>query len=89
MRFLIKFNKLKTTDNMQVLKEFLAKAEQQYNELLNKYKMCQEQFNQCVEYFGEAPRSQSPNGFFTTFVKFLKAFNVNIIFLTLISLLNI
>jgi hypothetical protein len=59
-----------------VLKEFLAKAEPQFNELANKYKLCQEQFNQCVEYFGETPRSQSPSGFFTIFVKFLKAFNV-------------
>ena len=59
-----------------VLKEFLSKAEVQFNELSNKYKLCQEQFNQCVEYFGETPRSQSPNGFFTIFVKFLKAFNV-------------
>ncbi len=60
----------------QILKEFLAKAEVQFNELTNKYKLSQEQFNQCVEYFGETPRSQSPNTFFNTFVKFLKAFNV-------------
>ena len=66
----------KTIDN-QVLKEFLSRAEQQFSELSNKYKLCQEHFNQCVEYFGETPRSQSPNGFFSTFVKFLKAFNVN------------
>jgi hypothetical protein len=64
----------KTIDN-QVLKEFLSKADQQFSELLNKYKLCQEHFSQCVEYFGESPRSQSPNQFFTTFVKFLKAFN--------------
>lgn len=65
------------TIDTQVLKDFLAKAEQQFNELSNKYKLSQEHFNQCVEYFGETPRSQSPNGFFTTFVKFLKAFNVS------------
>lgn len=63
-----------------VLKEFLSKAEQQHNELSNKYKLSQDQFNQCVEYFGETPRSQSPNTFFSTFVKFLKAFNVSLIF---------
>lgn len=61
----------------QILREFLSKAEQQFNELTTKYKLSQEQFNQCVEYFGETPRSQSPNTFFTTFVKFIKAFNVS------------
>ncbi len=66
----------KTIDT-HVLKDFLSKAEQQFNELTNKYKLSQEQFNQCVEYFGETPRSQSPNTFFSTFVKFLKAFNVS------------
>ena len=64
----------KTVDT-QNLKDFLHKAEQQFAELTNKYKTSQEQFHQCVEYFGEAPRSQSPTAFFLTFVKFLKAFN--------------
>jgi hypothetical protein len=65
----------KASGDLQILKEFLSKAEQQFNELSMKYKTCTEQFNQCVEYFGEAPRSQSPSGFFTIFVKFIKAFN--------------
>lgn len=64
------------TGEIQVLKDFLSKAEQQFAELSNKYKVGQDQFNQCVEYFGETPRSQSPNGFFSIFVKFLKAYNV-------------
>jgi hypothetical protein len=68
--------RLESKAETQVLKEFLGKAEAQFAELSNKYKLCQEQFNQCVEYFGETPRSQSPNGFFTIFVKFLKAFSV-------------
>ncbi len=59
----------------QMLKDFLAKAESQFSELNNKYKLSQEQFQQCVEYFGETPRSQTPATFFTTFVKFLKAFS--------------
>lgn len=63
------------TAETQSLKEFLQKAEQQFQELTNKYKTAQEQFNQCVEYFGETPRSQSPSAFFSTFVKFLKAFH--------------
>ncbi len=58
-----------------MLRDFLSKAEQQYDDLTNKYKLAQEQFNQCVEYFGETPRSQAPTVFFTIFVKFLKAFN--------------
>ena len=62
----------------QILKDFLSKAEAQYTELTSKYETSQEQFQQCVKYFGETPRSQSPNTFFTTFVKFLKAFNVNL-----------
>jgi len=64
-----------TSSSLQHLREFLSKAEQQFAELTNKYKTSQEQFNQCVEYFGETPRSQSPSVFFSTFVKFLKAFN--------------
>lgn len=64
-----------TSSSLQHLREFLGKAEQQFAELTNKYKTSQEQFNQCVEYFGETPRSQSPSVFFSTFVKFLKAFN--------------
>lgn len=61
----------------QLLKNFLGKAESQFSELNNKYKNSQEQFQQCVEYFGETPRSQSPSSFFTIFVKFLKAFNAS------------
>lgn len=60
----------------QILKDFLSKAEPQYNELNNKYKLSQEHFGQCVEYFGEASRTQTPTTFFSTFVKFLKSFNV-------------
>ena len=78
----IKLNKIvnfKSVDS-PILKEFLSKAEQQFGDLSNKFKTSQEQFNQCVEYFGETPRSQSPNTFFTTFVKFLKAFNVSKLF---------
>lgn len=58
-----------------VLKDFLTKAEVQFQELQTKYKMSQEQFNSCVEYFGEAPRTLSPNTFFSTFVKFVKGYN--------------
>lgn len=65
------------TMDSQILKDFLSKAETQFSELNNKYKLCQEQFQQCVEYFGETPRTQSPATFFATFVKFLKAFNTS------------
>jgi formic-like protein len=65
-----------STSNSNILKQFLLKAEPQFAELTNKYKLSQDNFHQCVEYFGETPRSQSPTGFFNTFVKFLKAFNV-------------
>ena len=64
------------SSDLHSLKEFLAKADQQFNELINKHKLTQEQFSQCVEYFGETSRSQSPSTFFATFVKFIKAFNV-------------
>lgn len=63
------------TMECKILKDFLSKSEPQFTELNNKYKLSQEQFQQCVEWFGETPRSQTPATFFTTFVKFLKAFN--------------
>lgn len=78
--------RLEAKIDISVLKEFLSKADSQFQELNNKYKMCQEQFNSCVEYFGEAPRTQSPNTFFSTFVKFIKAYNVWIFLLFMIKL---
>ena len=60
----------------QILKDFLSKAEPMYNELNNKYNLSQEHFQQCIEYFGEVSRTQTPSTFFSTFVKFLKSFNV-------------
>ena len=45
-----------------------------YKELNTKYALCQDYFQQCVEYFGEAARTQTPTTFFSTFVKFMKSF---------------
>lgn len=67
--------RLESKSDVTILKEFLSKADVQFQELTTKYKMSQEQFNSCVEYFGEQPRTLSPNTFFSTFVKFIKAYN--------------
>jgi len=67
--------RLESKTDVSVLNEFFSKADSQFQELTNKFNKSQDLFNQCVEYFGEAPRSQSPNTFFTIFVKFNKAYN--------------
>jgi hypothetical protein len=67
--------RLHLNTEIQYLNDFLTKFEPQFIELTNKYKQFQEQYNECVEYFGETSKSQSPISFFSIFVKFMKAFN--------------
>lgn len=68
--------RIESKQDIQILRDFKQKAETQFQDLQSKYKSSQELFSQCVEYFGEAPRTQSPNTFFSIFVKFIKAFYV-------------
>ncbi|UJR33234.1 hypothetical protein I4U23_020689 [Adineta vaga] len=62
------------------LEEFLSVAQDKIDRLVKDAKSAQDAFNQCVEYFddclipGETPRTQTPSNFFSTFVKFQRAY---------------
>ncbi|CAF0872036.1 unnamed protein product [Adineta steineri] len=56
------------------LEEFLNIAQDKIDRLVKDAKSAQDSFNQCVEYFGEPPRTQTPSNFFSTFVKFQRAY---------------
>lgn len=79
--------RIETKSDVTLLKDFLSKADVQHQELQTKYKMSIEHFNSCVEYFGETSRTLSPNIFFSTFVKFLKGYNVRSCFFFAFKLL--
>ena len=70
--------RLAAKSDTTVLNDFLSKTDAQFQDLKAKYQLSQEQFNNCVKYFGETPLTLSPNTFFTTFVKFIKAYKVKI-----------
>ncbi|CAF0730840.1 unnamed protein product [Adineta ricciae] len=56
------------------LEEFVGVAQDKIDRLVKDAKLAQDAFNQCVEYFGEAPRTQTPSNFFSIFVKFQRAY---------------
>jgi hypothetical protein len=56
------------------LEDFLHIAQDKIDRLIKDAKLAQEAFNQCVEYFGETPRTQNPSNFFSVFVKFQRAY---------------
>ncbi|CAF2626482.1 unnamed protein product [Rotaria sp. Silwood2] len=56
------------------LEEFINIAQDKIDRLVKDAKLAQDSFNQCVEYFGEAPRTQSPSNFFSIYVKFQRAY---------------
>ncbi|CAF0771370.1 unnamed protein product [Didymodactylos carnosus] len=56
------------------LEDFLSLTQEKVDRLTKDAKYAQETFLQCVEYFGETPRSQTPSNFFSAFVKFQRAF---------------
>ncbi|CAF0902187.1 unnamed protein product [Adineta ricciae] len=56
------------------LEEFLNIAQAKVDRLIKDAKSAQESFNQCVEYFGETPRTQNPSNFFSVFVKFQRSY---------------
>lgn len=59
-----------------VLRDFLANSEEKLRRLRADSKAAQDAFRQCVEYFGESPRSTDASSFFSLFVRFAKAFKV-------------
>ncbi|CAF5144559.1 unnamed protein product, partial [Rotaria sp. Silwood1] len=65
-----------TMKNVEIrsLEEFINIVQDKIDRLVKDAKLAQDAFNQCVEYFGEAPRTQSPSNFFSIFVKFQRAY---------------
>lgn len=59
------------------LETFLHLAQEKIDRLIQDAKLAQDSFNQCVEYFGETPRTQNPAHFFAVFVKFQRAYQVD------------
>ncbi|CAF3690480.1 unnamed protein product [Adineta steineri] len=56
------------------LEDFLNVAQAKIDRLIKDAKLAQDSFNQCVEYYGETPRTQNPSNFFSVFVKFQRAY---------------
>lgn len=59
-----------------VLRDFLNNSEEKLRRLKADSKAAQDTFRECVEYFGESPRSTDASTFFSLFVRFVKAFKV-------------
>lgn len=60
-----------------VLKDFLANSEEKLTKVRKDTKMAQEAFKDCVEFFGESPRSTDANAFFSLLVRFARSFKVD------------
>ncbi|CAK5091774.1 unnamed protein product [Meloidogyne enterolobii] len=58
----------------QLLNTFLESAEANIQSLQSNYKLAQEAFGECAEYFGEVPGRIQPDVFFTRIVSFCKHF---------------
>jgi len=59
-----------------ILRDFLANAEEKLRRLRTEAKSAQDAFRDCVEFFGESPRTTDANSFFSLFVRFARAFKV-------------
>lgn len=65
-----------------ILRDFLNNSEDKLRKLKSEAKTAQDSFRECVEYFGESPRSTDANTFFSLFLRFAKSFKVFIIITT-------
>lgn len=59
-----------------VLRDFLNNSEEKLRKLKADAKTAQETFKDCVEFFGESPRTTDANTFFSLLVRFTRAFKV-------------
>uniref|UniRef100_A0AAR5PXH6 Formin-like protein n=1 Tax=Dendroctonus ponderosae TaxID=77166 RepID=A0AAR5PXH6_DENPD len=57
-----------------VVRDFLANTEDKLRRLRSDFKMAQEAFRECVEYFAESSRTTDANTFFSLLVRFVKSF---------------
>lgn len=60
-----------------ILRDFLANAEEKLRRLKTDVRNAQETFRDCVELFGESPRTTDANAFFSLFVRFARSFKVS------------
>lgn len=60
-----------------VLRDFLANSEEKLRRLKSDGRAAQDAFHECVEYFGESPRTADANTFFSLLVRFVRAFKVS------------
>lgn len=66
----------KERTNPSVLRDFLANSEDKLRRLKADTKLAQESFRECLEYFGESPRTSDANTFFSLLVRFIKAYKL-------------
>lgn len=59
-----------------VLRDFLANSEEKLRRLKSDGRAAQDAFQECVEYFGESPRTADANTFFSLLVRFVRAFKL-------------
>ncbi|GFG38927.1 hypothetical protein Cfor_11083, partial [Coptotermes formosanus] len=59
-----------------VLRDFLANSEEKLRRLKSDGRAAQDAFHECVEYFGESPRTADANTFFSLLVRFVRAFKL-------------
>lgn len=62
-----------------VLKDFLANSEEKLKKISADTKVAQENFKDCLEFFGESSRNGDANAFFSLLARFVKAFKVSVI----------
>lgn len=64
--------------NATVLTDFLTNSEEKLKRLKAETKLAQDNFKECLEYFGESTRTSDANTFFLLFVRFIRAFKVRV-----------
>ncbi|KAG5678209.1 hypothetical protein PVAND_007901 [Polypedilum vanderplanki] len=57
-----------------VLKDFLSNSEEKLKKISADTKVAQQNFKECLEFFGESSRNPDANAFFSLLVRFVKAF---------------
>lgn len=59
-----------------VLSDFLANSEDKLKRLKADTRLAQDNLKECLEFFGESPRTSDASTFFSVFVRFIRAFKV-------------
>jgi hypothetical protein len=60
-----------------VLKDFLNNSEEKLKKISADTKVAQQNFKECLEFFGESSRNPDANAFFSLLTRFVKAFKVS------------